>query len=542
MYNMDFDSQRRFAGSAPLADMGSEAIDGDNNLNFQVGPVTSGDDDGWQVVWAYKAEENLTGLWTFMQANDDRGRFYLLGILDLTQLYLAVIGDGVTNDLFIDISGGELDITQWNMFRIKVTPDGANVDVGVGWSQEGSGENWGAETTFAGQTNRPAGGGLAAGGAGAMPGSTWGHVAVFQNDDHDFGEAEAHAALNGRSGELVEDRFARLMTEEGIPYEVRGDGDDTGAMGPQKAGTLSSELRIMRDTDDGMIFDAKDELGLVFRTRQDLYSQTPKLELTFGVDVAYPFVEVLDDLSIHNIMAVQNRDRGSYEVEETAGPLSTQPPPDGIGESKGAVDVSVQDEAELVQLAWWNLNRQTVETPRFPTVTVDLVANPELEADVAAIDVGDRIRVADYFPDDVDLMVIGWTDRTGSHTRKVTFVTVPYRQFDVGVYTADAGPVTTATKRYDSATSTLNTSYAAGAATMVVTFTDLYDQWSQTAEPYDWEVAGERITVTAMGAVSGSGPYTQSATVTRAVNGVSKAQASGATVRMHSDQQARYAL
>ena len=49
---------------------------------------------------------------------------------------------------------------------------------------------------------------------------------------------------------------------------------------------------------------------------------------------------------------------------------------------------------------------------------------------------------------------------------------------------------------------------------------------------YDWLVGGERITVTAMGAVTGSGPWTQTATVVRAVNGVSKAQTAGTAVHL----------
>ena len=97
-------------------------------------------------------------------------------------------------------------------------------------------------------------------------------------------------------------------------------------------------------------------------------------------------------------------------------------------------------------------------------------------------------------------------------------------------------------KRYDSRTSTLNTSYSAGATSMVVRFTDIRDAWSTTSEPYDWIVSGERITITSMGAVTGSGPWTQTATVTRSVNGVVKAQVSGAPVHMHPEQQARYAL
>lgn len=58
------------------------------------------------------------------------------------------------------------------------------------------------------------------------------------------------------------------------------------------------------------------------------------------------------------------------------------------------------------------------------------------------------------------------------------------------------------------------------------------EAWSTTAEPYDLLIAGERVTVTSMGARTGTpGDWEQQATVTRSVNGVVKAQVVGASVK-----------
>jgi hypothetical protein len=57
------------------------------------------------------------------------------------------------------------------------------------------------------------------------------------------------------------------------------------------------------------------------------------------------------------------------------------------------------------------------------------------------------------------------------------------------------------------------------------------DVWS-TATPYDWLVAGERVTVTSMPSPTGTGPYLQTATVTRAVNGIAKIHAIGEAVHL----------
>jgi hypothetical protein len=53
-------------------------------------------------------------------------------------------------------------------------------------------------------------------------------------------------------------------------------------------------------------------------------------------------------------------------------------------------------------------------------------------------------------------------------------------------------------------------------------------------------ISGERVTVTSMGARSGTGPWLQAATVTRAVNGINKDLPSGASVVLATP--GRYAL
>jgi hypothetical protein len=55
------------------------------------------------------------------------------------------------------------------------------------------------------------------------------------------------------------------------------------------------------------------------------------------------------------------------------------------------------------------------------------------------------------------------------------------------------------------------------------------DCWSTTETPYVAMVGGERVTVTAMTAPAGAGPYTQTATVVRTL---AKAHAVGAPFRL----------
>lgn len=342
-------------------------------------------------------------------------------------------------------------------------------------------------------------------------------------------------ALNGHAGERTAYRFDRLLDEEGITHYVTGGFDESTAMGPQRPDTLSNLLKEIVTTEDGLLFDLLEEIGLQFVCRVDRYNQAPDLELTPSDLPTLPR-EVADDLDTHNVVTAKQREGGDWTARDDTGPLGTQPPPDGVGEAQQSVDVNVADEANLPEVANWWLRKGTVDQPRYPQVVVNLAAlDADMVAQVEAVEVGSVITISGFREDTVRLYVLGYTEVIGTHSRRITFTCAPDQPYDVTIQDEDG-------KRQESYTSTLNASYSASATTMVVTFSVLADQWSTVNEPYDWMVSGERITVTSMGAVTGSGPWTQSATVTRSANGVVKAQTSGEPVHMHPEQQARQAL
>lgn len=360
-----------------------------------------------------------------------------------------------------------------------------------------------------------------------------GHVIVWPSGQ--IGDQPAvFSALNGYAGERTAYRLGRLLDEEGIAYFVSAGFAESTPMGPQRPDTLPNLLKEIVDTEDGLLFDLGDEIRVQFVCLVDRYNQTPALQLTPADLPALPR-EVTDDLGTANVVTAKQRDGGDYTARDDTGPLSTQPPPDGVGEVAKTVNVNVADEAFLPQIANWWMRRGTVSLPRFPEVTINLAALDAAKlAEVEAVEVGSVITIDGFREDPIRLHVLGWPETIGTHSRRIVFTCAPDQQYDVAIQDGD--------KRQESYTSTLNASYSAGAITMVVTFSVLADQWSTVNEPYDWIVAGERITVTSMGAVTGSGPWTQSATVTRSANGVSKAQTSGEPVHMHPEQQARQAL
>jgi hypothetical protein len=296
-------------------------------------------------------------------------------------------------------------------------------------------------------------------------------------------------------------------------------------MGPQRADTFINLLKEIRETDGGLIYDEPLDIALTMRVRRDLYDQDPALELTYPDDLG-GYRKLLDDLNTHNVVTVKNRGGGEVTRSLTSGPMSTQAPPAGVGEYKATVDVSVEDDGDqLDNLADWHLAQGTLERPRYDEITVDLLAHPELISDAEGVAPGDMIEITGLEPDIVQLLVTGWTDKIGKSTRTITFAVAPYEPWQSGEYD-DAG------SRYDARTSTVSTAEDTTSTAWSVECTDPEDVWSTTAEPYDWMVAGERVTVTTMNAATGSGPYVQTCTVTRSVNGVVKAQAVGNQVQL----------
>ena len=71
---------------------------------------------------------------------------------------------------------------------------------------------------------------------------------------------------------------------------------------------------------------------------------------------------------------------------------------------------------------------------------------------------------------------------------------------------------------------------AVGATSLSLTTVQARHCWSSTAVPYSIVVAGQVFTVTAMTTPAGTGPYTQTATVVPAVNGINKISPAGSQV------------
>jgi hypothetical protein len=361
-----------------------------------------------------------------------------------------------------------------------------------------------------------------------------GHLIVWASGQIG-GQPAVFDALNGHAGELTAARFGRLLDEElgaGSHFISPGFADCM-PMGPQRPDSLPNLILECVTTEDALLYDYGTALRPIFLCRVDRYNQTPALALTPADLPALP-KEVTDDKIAGNVVTASQREGGDWTARDDTGPLGTAPPPVGAGEEKRTVSVNLDDpDALLPQVANWWLRRGTVDLPRFPQLTIDLNAKPGLITAVEAVDVGSVITITGFRENVIRLYVLGWTETIGTHTRTITFTCAPDQQFQVGAYNATA--------RYDSGSTTLKTGVTSSATALTFRTAQLGDTWSTTATPYDVLIAGERVTVTAMGAASlVSGAFDQAATVTRSVNGIAKSLAAGEGI--HIVTQGRYAL
>lgn len=333
-----------------------------------------------------------------------------------------------------------------------------------------------------------------------------GHIAVWQPSASVSGHVEA---MGGYLGETAGARFLRLCSEEDVPASLIGAAADTRPMGVQRTGVdLAEHLGEIERTDGGLVYEPRDGLGLVLRTVATLYNQTAALTLDWAAkQVAPPFRPVVDDLGTRNdVTARSTTTDATVRAVLDVGPMSTQPPPAGVGRAGGQLDVNPADTIGLADLAWWGLHKGTVDEMRVASVTVDLTAVPAaLVAAAAAVDTGDRIFITglpvDMGSNQVSLLAFGSTEVIGSHTRTITFNCVPGSVYDVAA--ADGMP------RVAADGSTLAAGISAADTVIAMSHTTANGSWTSdpTDFPLDVRVGGERVRADAPGNVMNPNPW-----------------------------------
>lgn len=434
---------------------------------------TPGVDGTLREVWRWRTTNGYTYVWSASTTN------YSLNVFDRD-------GTNVSSNTFSSGSDAAAG-NQWIYFRFKVTQSGGNVQVEPSWYAELAENFWGVTVTFAGSIGAPTTGGVVANAATA--GAHYGHHFAVTGVSDNLESSDFTDAFAGYRRESAADRFTRLCGSRGLPYVIRGTAADTVEMGVQPLATFQDQLKEIRQTERGLIFDRGDNIGIVFATFGYLAAQAaaPVLELTWPTNIAPPLEETTDARDTFNLITVKNRNGSSAVAELTTGRQGTQDPPTGAGRLDKTVDVNLASDGPLADLASWWMRFYTQDGPRFDTVTVDVDAHPELLTACHAAEPGTFMRITGRTPDPLLLLILSTAQKTHRKRNVFTFKVAAGDLFRLAVEDGDG--------RQDVSSSTLEDDYGPTDTWLAVINAKPYDEWSRTSTPYDVVVAGERITI-----------------------------------------------
>lgn len=315
---------------------------------------------------------------------------------------------------------------------------------------------------------------------------------------------DMYDAFTGFQGERAGDRILRLATEAGYTASVAGESVFQQRMGIQGSKKLLELMNEAARTNFGYLLDARDRTEVIHRGQSTLWNQPPALTLDFSAGlISAPFKPVDGDKLTENDVSVK-REYGSVPAREILeeGAMSVLDPEDGgVGRYDKAYTYSVETDAQARQVAGMRVHLGTYDGIRYTRVTLDL-ANPrvfQMIDDILRLDVGDKLRLTrlpdDHGPDDVDVLVNGYTEEVGPDVWKITFNCVPGEPWTAGVVGSDTYG------RADTAGCQLAEALDAS-ETGVDVFTTAVARWIDSPTyasefPFDVRTGGEVMRVTA---------------------------------------------
>lgn len=335
---------------------------------------------------------------------------------------------------------------------------------------------------------------------------TWsmGHLGFFNTenssaDDSFFTQGTQHAqAVTGYAGEKAADRISRLFDEENLYVEIIGDPDDSALCGPQEVDTLLNNVFRAQEADQGRFYGARDFFGCVYRTRTSMYNQTPAAILNYADDELSTFTSVDDDRAILNKVTAARDGGSSATVEVTTGALSTQEPPDGVGEYAEKLSWNLYQDSQLLTFAGWRAHKGTTDAIRLAALGVELERkvfdSGTLRDEMAELDLGDLLRIEDlrddFPPDDLDVLVLGADETLANFEWKIALGTVPADPYKVMVIGSSTQGRLEGDKALHAAVNSSDTTWQVASLSGPVLQTLDSDDGQQ------WMIEGELVTVT----------------------------------------------
>ncbi|GGV86691.1 hypothetical protein GCM10010294_67610 [Streptomyces griseoloalbus] len=298
--------------------------------------------------------------------------------------------------------------------------------------------------------------------------------------------AQMYDAYMGFQGELAGERIERLATEAGYTASVAGESEYQQPLGIQGQKKLLELLNEASATNFGYLLDRRDAVEVVHRGGSTLWNQSPALTLDYSAGlISPPFRPVDDDKLTENDVSV-SREFGSVPARQVLeeGELSVLAPEDGgVGRYDTSYTYSLATDAQAAQVAGMRLHLGTYNGVRYTRLTLNL-ANERVYQhidDILRIDVGDTIRLTnlppDHGPDDVDVLVAGYSEEAGPDGWLITFNCVPGEPWTAGIVGSDTHG------RADTGGSTLAVAVAVDADDTTLSVTSTGVRWVTGSAP-----------------------------------------------------------
>lgn len=455
---------------------------------------------------------------------------------------ITVVGfNGVT--LFTETVGfgAQAPPTGWVGMRARLTTSGLNTTVAWGWYGIGANVFYGGTGGTTGAESGRVRSWISYPYTGKA-GMSIAHV-VMANKDIGFVEQNFYGSTNGYIGETAGARAQRLSKEQNVPFWLVGNFGSgwNEPMGAQGTNTYLELLKDCAELAGAILYSPRDKFGIAMRTRNALVNQGSTSLSYTSKHFSGSIEPDEDDSLIRNDVTVSRPNGGFGRVVKTAGSLNTGDPassPDSVGTYDTSIVLNAQTDARLLALAGREVSLGTWDELRYTKVMVELerapyVSSASLTRSVRALDLGDPFTITGLPkwlpPDDVELMIIGYTETLKNRGQSLVWNTRPYGPFRVNDLTLSG------TSHYRAAANncTVGTAMNTTVGTLSIATAAGSSLWSTSAVkpgnfPLDIFVAGERMTITALTGTSSP----QSATVTRSVNGVVKSHLVGETVQV----------
>jgi hypothetical protein len=484
--------------------------------------------NGYQLSWCMKLDA-LPGSGTyqaFIQWSDTMQRTWYWRVNNAS-FEIAVYDQFST--LLSSISGAfgtGVDPTTWVRYRIRVSVTGITLTYEPAWYAQDSLSTWGTSNSFSNASvGSPFGWQIVANAY--TDKASFAHLFGISDTAFDIiNGSDARDPFNAYNGETSWNRFVRLMQENGYGFLVIGNTATAAIMGRQPRARLSELLEEIQRTEAGVIYGEPARVRLNFRLNDSLINQTPVMALTKGTNVAYPLKKVIDDQGSANDITVKNWDTTAVRVQKLTGSRNVQEPSAGVGRYPGSLDVSFQWAESLKPRGEWELANNTLERPRYPAVSVDLLANPELIPAANVVKPGDLITLAGVEPAPVPLIVTQLQRSGGEKLDTLTMTCLPGELYV-------AGTIEDGVSLIDSGSTTLNEDLDTTETGVDIFTADPMEKWTSAAVGAVLQVGPETMTITAVatGSASGTG-WAQTLTVTRSTNGVPSTHVTGEEVHV----------